>query len=425
MNDLILQARENRMDQIKKLFFNDVYIISIKSNIPGQNKNLNEAYLLVRIFFNELKKNFSFTNYAFHESSDGPYFLCSIKTGVGFEIKRKLIQIEDTHALGRFIDLDLYTSIKKSISRQEIDEKQRKCYLCDEDASTCSRNKTHELSDLLLYLKSTVVSFIDEQISQMIEKSIMAELELDHKFGLVSKNSVGSHDDMDYQLMLKAKQVILPYLNKLFMIGYQAFQLDNLLEESRGIGIEAEQKMLIATNGINCYKGLIFVLGLSILASGYAIGHHESFDQIYTNISMMTKDIFEEFDQKPTSFGMEAYKNHQIKGVRGEVYLGLPSVQKSIHLLDRGVSEDSLRSTLKNLILESEDTVLLKRAKSVENYYFIKQMIKKIDLNNSDELSSFTDYAISNHLSFGGSADLLIVSVFLNFLHESFFMNQI
>ena len=423
MIDSILSSREQKLIQIQNLLQSHELVISVKSNIPGSNKNISEAYLLVRLFHVELSKMLIFKKPSMTESADGPYFLIPIKHGDPNEMKKVMINIESSHPLGRFIDLDVHQHSDASISREDLGVPPRKCYLCEHDAHFCSRNQTHDIQDLVTYVKENVSAYLNDQILSMIDQAILTELELDDKFGLVTKTSSGSHEDMDYHLMLKAKEIIVPYLLRLFMKGYESFELAHLLEESRPLGIEAELEMLKATNGINCYKGLIFMLGLTVISSGYALSHNQKFHEIFTNISVMTKDIFKEFDMKPKTFGMEAYRTHQIKGARGEAYLGLPSVQIALkELLHLSKLNDiALRVALKELILESEDTVLLKRAGSLKCYHEIKNILRSVDINDITDVRGFTQFSIQNHLSFGGSADLLVVSIYLYDIHQIFY----
>lgn len=422
MIDPILLARELRQNQIQDMLENHELVISVKSNIPGLNKNISEAYFLVRLFLIEIGIKINIQEHIFLESEDGPYHLIPIKHGNPDIIKNMLIDIETVHPLGRFIDLDVFTQKIKSISRQDIGKPPRQCYLCSLDAHVCSRNQTHDIADLIEYVKENITDYLNDKIRVLIDQSIMMELELDDKFGLVTKSSKGSHDDMDYELMIRAKNVLVPYFQKLFMMGYEAYELDHLLEETRPIGIEAELKMLDETNGVNCYKGLIFILGLAVLSSGFVLGHHQNFSEVFSNVSTMTKDVFKEFEMNPSTFGMEAYQKHQIKGVRGEVYLGLPSVKKVMKdLLHSNTLNDSvLRETLRKLILESEDTVFLKRSGSIERYQEFKNILKSVDPNDMTDVKAFTLFAIQNNLSFGGSADLLVVSIYLYFIHKTF-----
>ncbi|MBE0700285.1 MAG: citrate lyase holo-[acyl-carrier protein] synthase [Acholeplasmataceae bacterium] len=421
----ILKAREEKQKRVKDLLKEKetALVVTIKANIPGPNKNIHEATLLVRLFKNELQALFLVHGAFFSEDADGPiYYLALINSDV-HHIKQTLIHLEDTHPLGRFIDLDVYADARKSLSRNDLGLLPRACFLCNNDAFICARSGKHPTSELILFIHDKTRHYLHEQIEGIIEKAIMMELNLESKFGLVTPTSCGSHPDMDYVMMVEAKKVIMPYLILIFFKGYEAECVEELLENTRPIGIEAEQAMLEKTGGINCYKGLIFILGLAILASGFALSHQQPFSMLFSNIKTMTKGLMKEFDQIADSFGLKAYQAFQIKGARGEAIRGLPSVVHALDIADHleDLSAPNLRQLLKEIILISEDTVLLKRAKTLEAYGIIKKALKNIDARNINQARKFSDDAIMKGLSFGGSADLLVTTLFLHFLKKHFF----
>ncbi|MFP4177792.1 MAG: citrate lyase holo-[acyl-carrier protein] synthase, partial [Acholeplasmataceae bacterium] len=286
MIDSILRAREARLEAIQKAFGLDRsrVIISIKANIPGPNKRISEAYLLVRLFFNRVRSMFESSNHEFIDCDDGPYVLM-VALGIdAITLKKALVELEETHPLGHFIDLDVFDEPKASLSRVDLGYPLRKCYLCDRDARDCIRNQRHELKDLLKVVKSAVENHLREVTLTAINEAIVTELDLDEKFGLVTKTSSGSHEDMDYDLMIKAKDAILPFFNELFELGYRASSLNNLLEKARPIGLRAEQAMFSVTSGINCYKGIIFLIGLITISLGRVLRRNEPLSMIFTNI---------------------------------------------------------------------------------------------------------------------------------------------
>ncbi len=420
MMNKILDAREQKAKQIKAFYKKDTIMISIKANIPGENKNLSEAHLLVRLFTLLIQKKYMIKDSQSFSSADGPYALLNIKSNDAISFKQDMVLLENTHPLGRFIDLDIYSQEDHSISRNQLGIESRKCYLCGADAHLCSRSQKHPVSSLIDFIQSSIKLHLAYQVERQIHHAIMKELDLDDKFGLVSKSSKGSHSDMNYQLMKNAEHAILPYLVDLFLVGYESTELDKLVSIARPIGITAEQKMLQATDGINAYKGLIYILGLTLLSLGYALSHNQDFDNLFSNIERMTKTVFDEFKQDPSTSGLMAYKDHHITGIRGEVNRGLPSVKSALELLVDD-DEKTLRHVLKHLILISEDTVFLKRAKTFENYQRIKEELKTIDITDQVLLKAFNQRAIKENLSFGGSADLLIVTIFLKTIKSEYF----
>ena len=99
-------------------------------------------------------------------------------------------------------------------------------------------------------------------------------------------------------------------------------------------------------------------------------------------------------------------------GIRGEVKNGLSSVQSALKMIN---IDDThyLHQCFKRLILSSEDTVFLNRSKSMDRYLKFKKEIEQLDVSNPGALKTFTERAISENLSFGGAADLLITTLFL------------
>lgn len=70
------------------------------------------------------------------------------------------MKIEDTYPLGRFVDIDVYDSItKRSISRIELGNEERKCYLCDNKAHICVRSRTHSQGSLITHMKKVYDEF--------------------------------------------------------------------------------------------------------------------------------------------------------------------------------------------------------------------------------------------------------------------------
>ena len=88
----------------------------------------------------------------------------------------------------------------------------------------------------------------------------------------------------------------------------------------------------------------------------------------------------------------KAYHEHQISGARGEAYLGLPSVHHAIHsMTNKSLDDTTLRQLLQQLIRSTDDTVLLKRAKSFENYMEVKKRVASLDVTDIEKVKSFTE----------------------------------
>ena len=216
---------------------------------------------------------------------------------------------------------------------------------------------------------------------------------------------------MNYDLMVNAKNAILDSFVEMFLAGYKNNDIKKIFALSRQIGIDAEKKMFKATNNINAYKGLIFDLGLIVSALGYKLSHLNQCIDIFEIIKQMTKFITNELKCGNETFGKYAYKTYNIGGARLEAENGFPHVQKLI--------KDNLDNTasLIYLISNIDDTVLLKRCGTYQKYLDIKIKFKELVISDSS-INDLNKYCINNNLSFGGAADLLIVTIFLKKINQ-------
>ena len=113
----------------------------------------------------------------------------------------------------------------------------------------------------------------------------------------------------------------------------------------------------------------------------------------------------------------KVYKEQNFGGVRREAALGFPSVKSALN-----VSTSTL-VTLVNLIIISEDSVLFKRCKTKEKYNQVKEVFKHLNCNDLEEVRNLTEEMIEENLSFGGSADLLVCTLFIRLIQSQYNLN--
>lgn len=410
--DEILSSRERRQYEIEKMKTQYKTVITVKTNIPGEHKNLPVSYLLVH-WIHRLVPRDMIDEITFYDGPDGPYYLIGSNTESTF-VKRTLVAIENTHPLGRYIDLDVYGDAGR-LSRGQL----RSCILCDKPAFVCIREGNHSLQQLLTQITKDVQTYFNQVIIDMADDSIMQELNLHPKFGLVTPRTSGSHEDMDYALMKKAKEAILPYFGMMFECGWTENDLFLIFDHCRTIGLQAEEAMMKATEGVNAYKGLIFNMGAVVTISGYILGHHINPEELFGLVQALTKPVLNDFALNMHTSGMDAYHQHGLLGARGELTKGMPTVKKALAYMHED-SGHSLSEVLMYLIVHSEDTVLLKRAGSMRVYHQVKSMFKDALKNPAAAMDSLNDFCLSHHLSFGGSADLLILVSYIRNFFDTF-----
>lgn len=412
--DKILNAREARSKLIKSKA-SDSFVIVIKANIIGPTKNTYYSKIIINIFLGIILRDLKILNYEFRSSLDGDFYILNT-LALLTKTKEYLINLEDTHPLGRLVDLDLY-NIDGPLSRRDLNIAARKCLVCSNDAVYCMRIKNHSLA--VVEAKSVEIfnNYLKVTINEFIAKAITLEADLDPKFGLVTKKSSGSHQDMDYLLLMKAKDAITNDLGEMFFLGLN-YNLDIAFKKARELGLITEQKMYAATNGVNTYKGLIFILGIALVSLGNSLKNGSDF---YNNIKLIAADFESEFSKEETTFGNYAYYNFNFLGARGEAISGYLSLRKAKRYLN-DLSNKSLTLTLINLIKHTEDTVLLKRSKTIEKYTYFKNKISSIKEYNKKEIEEITNECIEENISFGGSADLLITAIFIYLIEKEFFI---
>lgn len=391
----ILKDREKK-DSIIKKYVDSYQVVSLKANIPGNNKNIKEAYVLVNIF-DKILIRYKPIKRLFYKSYDGPYFIYLFNKDKN--LKKEMMKIESSNKLARLIDIDVYMDCSHSLNRSNP----RTCYLCNQNALICARLKKHSSEELLDYISKITSSYLKKLVKKMINESMLKELNLHPKFGLVTPYTNGSHKDMDYNLMINAKNAILDDLVKMFMLGYeQDLPLDKLFKKARCIGIKADKHMFKATSNINAYQGLIFNLGLVLVNLGKQLKDNLSINEVYKNIKEMSKSFIKEGNF----------------GARKQAAEGYQIIQNLLNNND--LSKMNTLDILIYFINNLDDTVLLRRCKDQELLRNIKEEFKTLDSSKKLLINQINEKCINNNLSFGGCADLLVVSLFIDSFTKTF-----
>ena len=413
-----LNAKEARIDTIERMLSTYPLVISISANIPGIHKKTKEAYVLVSLFSKQLETRLNPPYLNDHSDDAGCWVLIGVSGRDGLSLKKELMEIEDTHPLGRLIDLDLFSGSKVSISRLQLGFLERLCLLCSKPASVCRRTAAHDPFLIKTLIEQRVASYLRLTLDDWIKDAMDQELALEDKFGLVTKTSQGSHTDMNHRLMEDAANVIRPYLVDLFFLGFNADDSQSLVEKARPIALLAESAMFSKTKGVNCYKGLIFILGYVLLSFGFVLSKHLTYPSLFETMKHLAKDVLKELEQEGSTAGLRMYRTYGFLGARGEIHHGLQSI-RSLYT-EVNSNPNQLRNLLKIIVLTTEDTVFLHRAGSLKRYLDVKAIFRKTDVSDPSQARELTEYCIHNGLSFGGAADLLIAAIFLSHVNQTF-----
>ncbi len=376
--------------------------------------------------------------------------------GDAHSVKKIMVDIEDGEAIGRLFDMDVIKPEGEKLSREDIGLSPRRCLLCDNPAALCSRSRNHSLeliqSETVRMLKDYFDHEYAEKIATLAQRSILYEVCVTPKPGLVDRHHSGAHKDMDIYTFMSSASVLYPYFYRFVIHGLNAGEksLQEIFRSARYLGIEAEEAMLKATHGVNTHKGIIFSIGIICIAQGYL--HGKALPETLESLQllcreMVSSDMENDFKKIPKKTaktnGERLYAQYGLTGVRGEaasgfssvICYGLPVFQA---LIAQGCSlNDTGALTLLHLIAHVEDTNIIARSnpevlRTVQKE--ISQLIESllpgtrdlfeggsINKNNINHevigrIKKLDDLFMHHNISPGGCADLLAVTYMLYFL---------
>jgi triphosphoribosyl-dephospho-CoA synthase len=275
-----------------------------------------------------------------------------------------------------------------------------------------------------------------ELIAAAASTALLDELETWPKPGLVSHVDAGSHTDMDAGTFRRSTAAIKPYFSALATAGAAGAQMDDL----RKIGIEAEQAMLAATNGVNAHRGAIFGVGLLCAAAGAAVSAKTSSSfAVRTCAPSELCDIVRRrwghailTGPIPMhSHGTNALRRFGVGGARAEAAAGFPTVLRvGLPALQFGrrlaAGDDSVArvQAFFALLADVDDTNLLHRGGAQGLDYARRAAFSFLADGGVGRPGWLEDAAalhrgfVDRRLSPGGCADLLAITVFLAILKE-------
>ncbi|MBP2632657.1 MAG: 2-(5-triphosphoribosyl)-3-dephospho CoA synthase [Firmicutes bacterium] len=278
------------------------------------------------------------------------------------------------------------------------------------------------------------MSLSPQDIGRLAVQSLLYEVAVTPKPGLVDRRNVGAHKDMDCFTFLASAAALAPYFTQFAQRGAECSQQEPkaVFREIRSIGIAAERCMFEATAGVNTHKGAIFSLGLACTAAGFLSATHTKLtpQTVAGYVSKMTEGICgQEYQgieaKKSLTKGEEIYLRYGLTGVRGEAEQGFPSVLrysypvlKDCLLCGRSINESMLQAYL-HLAGNVDDTNVLGRH-DMETSTYVKvetQALLKaggaLNTENIALLEAMDDDFIAQNISPGGCADLLALTIFL------------
>lgn len=439
----MLAAREHRaavQEELLKAY--GLPLICFTMNIPGPEKDSP----LIRRGFQEgcqmlettLKQAGIKTVYA-HKTMEptgceGYYAVC----GQGEQVKRLCVRVEDSLALGRLFDMDVHMPDGRQLRRESVGGRERGCMVCGDSGRGCASRRIHTVPQLQEASRRILTEHFwnrdREQISSLALRGLLDEVCVTPKPGLVDRVNRGSHEDMDLFTFTASAAALAPYLSRCVSLGRDTAHLapEETFCALREAGIQAEERMYAATGGINTHKGAIFTLGTVCGAIGRLWRPDAPCRELTTILKACARMSEKAVESDLTAIrrggagrtvGQKLYLRYGLTGIRGEVSAGLPSVERiGLPALQRALRAGKSRNdgaaiALLYLIAAVVDTNMIARGGLEEAEAAmkrVKQMLAERPLPEMEQISQLDQLFMEKHLSPGGCADLLAVTLFLH-----------
>ena len=366
----------------------------------------------------------------------------------GKELKELSCELEDQNDLGRLYDMDVLVPssdvpfFSRKLDRTEIGKPHRVCLICGAPAKECASRRLHSVEELQAKTESILKNALLKQdavlIAGLAVRSLLYEVSVTPKPGLVDRANNGSHRDMNFYSFLNSASALWPYFHECVRLGQEYTGcapelLPDLFTRLRLPGKLAENEMLYATGGVNTHKGAIFSMGILCAALGAALpSQRKQPEEILKLCSLLTNGITT-YDyagltkENARTAGQRFYVMYGITGIRGEMENGLPVVSQYglpllEQLLSEGKSEDEAgAAVLLTIMAHMTDTNLIARSDLKTQKAVSAQAQKVIEADNCPGtalLGEMNEQFMEQNLSPGGSADLLAVCWMLHFVKE-------
>lgn len=363
-------------------------------------------------------------------------------------IKKAMVTLEDENTLGGLFYIEVLREDCTPVTREDLGLAERACILCGRPAGECQREHRHTENDMLIRMAEIMTDYFSEryakEVAQTACRALLYEVHATPKPGLVDRNNNGAHNDMDVFTFETSALSILSYFKAFVSYGilHSEEDLSTILDGVRPIGLEAEIEMRRATGNVNTHKGAIFSMGILCTALGILYGRGIPYDRdILSRVcASISSGLMDEFSSDANdggrtgsagiTAGRRSWKKAGIGGIRQEAAAGYPTVFRTAlprlcGLLEQGLSlNDAGILTLIDIMAETDDTNIINRS-SVGKMRSIQSEMHDLAASCPEKrnyrqiLTNLDDRFIRQHISPGGSADLLAMTYFLYFVESS------
>lgn len=408
----LLSDREERASFQRRLLERYGHsLVVVRANYPGNQKHTPDTFYVVETMKQIIRSSTNVLHETSTTTSEGRVGYLILDENP-MSLKQRMVDLEESHPLGRLVDIDILT-LRKAYHRSDLGMGMRKCFLCEEIAQVCVRSQRHPLHELIDFYHRSVLEYVKASTSEMFRYALLAELGCSQKFGLVTPFTSGSHDDMDAQTFIASIDALSPFIED--VVGFDIGD-SHLFTKLRTIGQSMEKAMFHSTHGKNTHKGAIFLF--LILITALRINPDRS--NLAQTIRTLAEPVKEDFNEElqPTTVGLRWHRSHGVGGIRGLVMDGMnPILNDYLPFFTDEMSRTNdmnhaMVKTLLYIMSTLQDTTVLKRGGLDGLNWYQKQASKHID-QDEEAWQTFSEECVSRKLSGGGSADVLAIVIYL------------
>lgn len=260
----------------------------------------------------------------------------------------------------------------------------------------------------------------ERTLAKMAVRALYFEVKAYPKPGLVSFVDSGAHQDMDGETFYRSMFTLRHYFYQISREGLMNYSFDLL----KLTAIQAEQRMLEKTRGINTHRGAIFALGLFCISVARLAYEKNSFTptELHQQLLKDWQKNLVDHTVDPNSHGANVRRKHNVidatqMAMRGYdlVFQLLPTFIE-LFINTKSMDIACLYAYLELMLRVDDTNVLYKKGKSGLDY----AKCSAADLLAITCLSTRREKALEIHRTFskkgispGGVADLIGVLLFL------------
>lgn len=269
---------------------------------------------------------------------------------------------------------------------------------------------------------------LSSTLAELAVASLIEEVLLTPKPGLVDQNDSGSHDDLTILMMIKSALCLRETFYKLAQVAYGKKPSQTLREKVGEIGREGEKIMYQVTGGVNTHKGAIWSIGL--LTAAAAILKNQWNEEALCFTASEIAKYEDRYIPPQRTNGLRVIQQYGVQGAKVEAQLAFPHIRYySLPIFKETLQKCSYETAklraLLALIAHLDDTCILHRG-GMEGLHYAKQYANKVLQNgNLDELQTMNEQFIRRNLSPGGSADLLAATIYIYKICQLQFTNKL